>query len=168
MRAFNIVQDTFHGDWNDTLHPRAVVFGSSSRIMCRPRRNERSGRRGPSRTRADALDLWLRAETAINDRWAMFAEEAYNVGVDAGLAMRVVDEVLADAGADPSIRPAAAMRALAAALARSSSGDNPALEITFCDLIWRSATIQVERLCVASHRDWSKSSALSRALGRAR
>jgi hypothetical protein len=52
MRALNIVQDTFHGDWNYTIHPRAVVFGSSSRLMCRPRRNEQSGRRGPSRTRA--------------------------------------------------------------------------------------------------------------------
>jgi len=66
----------------------------------------------------EALDLWLRVETALNDRWAMFADEAYNVGVDAGLAMRVVDEVLDRARADPSMQPAAAMRALAAALAR--------------------------------------------------
>lgn len=66
----------------------------------------------------EALDLWLRVEAAINDRWAMFAEESYNVGVDAGLAMRVVDDMLAQAGADPAMQPATAMRALAAALAR--------------------------------------------------
>jgi hypothetical protein len=66
----------------------------------------------------EALDLWLRVETAINDRWAMFAEDAYNVGVDAGLAMRVVDEVLAQARVDAPMQPAAAVRALAAALAR--------------------------------------------------
>jgi hypothetical protein len=66
----------------------------------------------------EALDLWLRVETALNDRWAMFADEAYNVGVDAGLAMRVVDEVLAQARVDARMQPAASMRALAAALAR--------------------------------------------------
>jgi len=66
----------------------------------------------------EALDLWLRVETALNDRWAMFADEAYNVGVDAGLAMRVVDEVLDRARVDARMQPAAAMRALAGALAR--------------------------------------------------
>jgi len=66
----------------------------------------------------EALELWLRVETALNDRWAMFADESYNVGVDAGLAMRVVDEVLGEARVDPQMQPAAAMRALAAALAR--------------------------------------------------
>jgi len=66
----------------------------------------------------ESLDLWLCVEAAINDRWAMFAEEAYNVGFDAGLAMRVVDEVLAQARVDARMQPAAAMRALAAALAR--------------------------------------------------
>lgn len=67
----------------------------------------------------EMLQLWLRVEAAINDRWAVFSEEAYNAGVDAGLAKRVVDDVLADAGAvDPRLQPAAAMRALAAALAK--------------------------------------------------
>ena len=28
----------------------------------------------------EALDLWLRVEAAINDRWAIFSEEAYNGG----------------------------------------------------------------------------------------
>jgi hypothetical protein len=40
------------------------------------------------------------------------------VGVDAGLAMRVVDEVLAQDRIDARMQPAAAVRALAAALAR--------------------------------------------------
>lgn len=66
----------------------------------------------------ETLQLWLRVESAINDRWSVFAEEAYNVGVDAGLAMRVVDEVLEQAGVDAPRQPAAAMRALAAALAK--------------------------------------------------
>lgn len=66
----------------------------------------------------ETLQLWLRVEAAINDRWAAFAEAAYNVGVDAGLANRVVDDVLADAGADARLAPAAAVRALSAALAR--------------------------------------------------
>ena len=67
----------------------------------------------------ESLDLWLRVETALNDRWAMFADEAYNVGVDAGLAKRVVDDVLGDARiSEPRLAPPAAMRALAAALAR--------------------------------------------------
>ena len=66
----------------------------------------------------EALDLWLRVETALNDRWAMFADESYNVGVDAGLAMRLVDDVLADAVVDAHMQPAAAMRTLVAALAR--------------------------------------------------
>lgn len=66
----------------------------------------------------ETLQLWLRVEATINDRWAVCAEEAYNVGVNAGLAKRVVDDVLADADADPRIRPTAAMRALAKALAR--------------------------------------------------
>ena len=67
----------------------------------------------------EALDIWLQVETAINDRWAMFADEAYNVGVDAGLAKRVVDDVLGDARiSEPRMEPPAAMRALAAALAR--------------------------------------------------
>jgi len=66
----------------------------------------------------ETLQLWLRVEAAINDRWAAFAEEAYNVGVDAGLAKRVVDDVLAQARVSPRMQPAAAMRALAAALAR--------------------------------------------------
>lgn len=66
----------------------------------------------------ETLQLWLRVEAAINDRWATFAEEAYNVGVEAGLAMRVVDEILAQARVDARMQPAAAMRALAAALAR--------------------------------------------------
>lgn len=65
-----------------------------------------------------ALDLWLQVETAINDRWSIAAEAYYNAGVDAGLAMRVVDEVLAQAHVDAPMQPAAAMRALAAALAR--------------------------------------------------
>jgi hypothetical protein len=43
----------------------------------------------------------------------------YRCGRDQrGLAMRVVDEVLADAGVDPRMQPAASMRALAVALAR--------------------------------------------------
>ena len=72
------------------------------------------------------LQLWLRVEAAINDRWAAFAEEAYNVGVEAGLAKRVVDDVLADAGADARLAPTAAMRALSAALARISGRLPPA------------------------------------------
>lgn len=68
----------------------------------------------------EMLLLWLRIEAAINDRWAAFAEEAYNVGVDAGLATCVVDDVLADAGVDARLKPAAAIRALAVALARVS------------------------------------------------
>jgi hypothetical protein len=66
----------------------------------------------------EAFDLWLRVETAINDRWAMLADESCNAGVDAGLAMRVVDDVLAQARVDAHMQPAAAMRALATALAR--------------------------------------------------
>jgi len=43
----------------------------------------------------------------------------YRCGRDPrGLAMRVVDEVLADARVDARMQPTAAMRALAAALAR--------------------------------------------------
>jgi len=67
----------------------------------------------------EMLQLWLRVESAINDRWGFATEEYYNAGVDAGLAMRVVDDVLGDERIeDPRIAPAAAMRALAAALAR--------------------------------------------------
>lgn len=47
------------------------------------------------------------------------AAEAYYKGrVDSGLAMRAVDEILAQASVDPRMQPAAAMRALAATLAR--------------------------------------------------
>lgn len=66
----------------------------------------------------EALDLWLRVEAAMNDRWSMAAGAYYNAGVNAGLAKRVVDDVLADAGVDARLHPAPAMRALAAALAR--------------------------------------------------
>lgn len=66
----------------------------------------------------EALDLWLRVEAAMNDRWSIAAEAYYNVGVDAGLAMRIVNEVIGHAHVDPQMQPAAAMRALASALAR--------------------------------------------------
>jgi len=66
----------------------------------------------------ESLNLWLRVEAAINDRWAYYSEESYNAGVDAGLAKRVVNDVLADAGIDSKLSPVAAVRALSAALAR--------------------------------------------------
>lgn len=66
----------------------------------------------------EALDLWLRVEAAINDRSALFAEEAYNVGVDAGIAMRLADDILADATTNARDNSPTVVRALAAALAR--------------------------------------------------
>jgi len=64
-----------------------------------------------------AKELWLAVEADINHRWALVAETYFNLGVEHGLAERVVDDVLGDAGADPKLRPAAAMRALAKAMA---------------------------------------------------
>lgn len=66
----------------------------------------------------EALQLWLRVEAAINDRWSQLAEEYYNLGVEAGQAARAVNDVLADAGVDAHVALAAAVRALALALAR--------------------------------------------------
>jgi len=66
----------------------------------------------------EAMQVWLSLESDMNDRCAIVAEEYYNLGVEAGQATRVVDDVLTDASVDARTSPAAAVRALVAALVR--------------------------------------------------
>jgi hypothetical protein len=65
-----------------------------------------------------ALQIWFDLEADLSEKSSALQETHYDLGVDVGLATRAIDDVLANANADPKIAPAAAIHALAQALVR--------------------------------------------------
>jgi len=76
----------------------------------------------------DQRKVWLRLEEALNARRLIVEAEYFNVGLEAGLGMNLVANVISEAGADATLAPVAAIRALAAAQVQIASNlDEPAV-----------------------------------------